>query len=200
MNKRSIINHLRPYSILQKRKTTINHAFASALAPNAKYDESVIDQCLELLGQDPNADLYCVYCGSEAHTWDHLVGLVKEGQLRGYGHQIGNLIPCCRKCNSKKGAKDWRQFIESGIQDESRRIALISCLETYLNRFATPIDVEKIETNAPDDWARYASIKNQIFVLMREADQVAERIRNRCSTHTHLATTPLGFDNFTSVT
>lgn len=31
--------HLRPYSIVQRRKTTINHAFASALAPSDAYDQ-----------------------------------------------------------------------------------------------------------------------------------------------------------------
>lgn len=112
MDKRSIRNHLKPYSIFQKRRTTINHAFASALAPYDIYDEQIIDKALKVLGQDPNGYLYCVYCGSKAQTWDHLVGLVKDAQLRGYGHQIGNLVPCCRDCNSKKGSKDWRQFIE----------------------------------------------------------------------------------------
>jgi hypothetical protein len=33
MKKRSIRFHLSPYSILKKRKTTINHAFASAIGP-----------------------------------------------------------------------------------------------------------------------------------------------------------------------
>ena len=179
MDKRSIRSHLKPYSIFQKRKTTINHAFASALAPNDNYDEQIIDEALEILGQNPNGSLHCVYCGGAAHTWDHLVGLVKDAQLRGYGHQIGNLVPCCRYCNSKKGSKDWRQFIESEIRDEGLRKALIARLETYLNRFATPIDIEQIEKSAPDDWAKYASIKNQIFELMIEADKVAERIRRR---------------------
>jgi hypothetical protein len=179
MDKRSIRSHLKPYSIFQKRRTTINHAFASALAPNDNYDERVIDKALEILGQNPNGDLYCVYCRGEAHTWDHLVGLVKDAQLRGYGHQIGNLVPCCRHCNSKKGSKDWRQFIESEIRNEESRSALVARIETYLNRFAKPINIEQIEKTMPEDWAKYASIKNQIFGLMIEADEVAERIRNR---------------------
>jgi hypothetical protein len=36
MKRESIRNHLRPYSILGRRRITINHAFASAIAP---YDE-----------------------------------------------------------------------------------------------------------------------------------------------------------------
>jgi len=179
MDKRSIKAHLKPYSIFQKRRTTINHAFASALAPNDNYDERVIDEALEVLGQNPNGYLYCVYCGREAQTWDHLVGLVKDAQLRGYGHQVGNLVPCCRNCNSKKGSKDWRQFIESEIRDEEFRADLIARLEIYLSRFAKPINIERIARSMPDDWAEYLSIKNQIFELMIKADQVAERIRSR---------------------
>lgn len=177
MDKRSIRSHLKPYSIFQKRRTTINHAFASALAPNDDYDERVIDEALESLGQNPNGYLYCVYCGREAHTWDHLVGLVKDAQLRGYGHQIGNLVPCCRYCNSKKGSKDWRQFIVSEIGNEEFRSVLITRLEDHLSRFAKPIDIEQIKRSVPDDWAEYASIKNRIFELMIEADKVAGRIR-----------------------
>lgn len=105
MRKTSLKGHLKPYSIFNKRRTTINHAFASALAPNDQYDETVIDDALRVLGQNPDDDLECVYCGREAETWDHLIGLVKNSQLRGYGHQIGNLIPCCRSCNSKKDLK-----------------------------------------------------------------------------------------------
>lgn len=179
MDKRSIRSHLKPYSIFQKRRTTINHAFASALAPNDIYDERIIDKALKVLGQGPNGYLYCVYCGNKAQTWDHLVGLVKDAQLRGYGHQIGNLVPSCRDCNSKKGSKDWRQFIELVIRDEEYRGALIARLETYLNRFAKPINIEQIEKSVPDDWAEYASIKKQIFELMIKADKVAERIRSR---------------------
>lgn len=179
MDKRSIRKHLKPYSIFQKRRTTVNHAFASALAPNDIYDEQIMDDALKVLGQDSNEYLYCVYCGNKAQTWDHLVGLVKDAQLRGYGHQIGNLVPCCRDCNSKKGSKDWRQFIESEIHDMEYRDTLIARLETYLKRFAKPINISQIEEDSSDDWAEYMSIKKQIFELMIEADKVAERIRSK---------------------
>ncbi len=65
-----------------KRRTTINHAFASAIAPSDNYDEKNINEALEFLGQNPNEDLKCVFCNDEAETWDHLVGLVKNGESR----------------------------------------------------------------------------------------------------------------------
>ena len=87
--------HLRPYSIVQRRKTTINHAFASALAPCDEYDEERLKQAMAALGQTDLNDLRCVYCGAGGETWDHLVGLVKNSELHGYGHQVGNLAGRC---------------------------------------------------------------------------------------------------------
>ena len=105
MKKNRIKSHLAPYSIFQKRTTTINHAFASAIAPVEKYDEATLNAALLLLGQNPDGDLDCVYCNSNAETWDHLVGLVEKGEFRGYGHQVGNLVPCCRKCSRRQGRR-----------------------------------------------------------------------------------------------
>ncbi|CAA9891349.1 conserved hypothetical protein [Candidatus Methylobacter favarea] len=177
MKKESIKTHLKPYSIFQKRKTTINRAFASALAPNDNYDSQMLNIALRLLGQNPDDALICVYCGGHAQTWDHLIGLVKDSQFRGYGHQIGNLLPCCRDCNSKKGSKDWQEFIETKVEDEQEQKALKAQIQAYLDGYAKPVDIDKIKTAMPEEWARYANIKKQIFDLMREADEIADKIR-----------------------
>jgi hypothetical protein len=42
MKKQSIKFHLSPYPIYQKRKATINHAFASAIAPVDEYVEAIV--------------------------------------------------------------------------------------------------------------------------------------------------------------
>ena len=178
MKKQSIKSHLKPYSIIQKRKTTINHAFASALAPTDDYNEQYINNALESLDQNPDDDLTCIYCGNAAETWDHLIGLVKDAELRGYGHQVGNLVPCCKECNSSKGSKDWQVFIDSKIHDEKTRSSLKRHLQTYIERFAKPVDIDTIKTEMPKEFAKYSSIKEQIFGLMTEADVLAERIRN----------------------
>lgn len=39
----------------------------------------------------------CVYCGAGADTIDHVVPLVQGG-----GHELGNVVPACRSCNSSK--------------------------------------------------------------------------------------------------
>jgi len=172
-----IKRHLRPYSMVQRRKTTINHAFASALAPCDEYDENRVAEAMALLGQTDLDDLRCVYCDSAAETWDHLVGLVKDSKLNGYGHQIGNLVPCCRDCNSSKGNKDWREFLRSRIENlaEFRRIE--QAIETYLLKYATEVNLGRAQNKYPEEWHRYNEIKSQIIELMAEADGLAAQLR-----------------------
>jgi hypothetical protein len=177
MRKENIRTHLRPYSILQKRRTTVNHAFASALAPCSEYDDEVLTSALVFLGQDPTGDLNCVYCDKPATTWDHLVGLVEKAELRGFGHQIGNLVPSCQPCNSRKGSRDWRTFIQSMDNDPHICQQRIALLQQYLLRFAQPIDLGRVHAAAPELWEEYCAIKLNIFELMRRADEIAGQLR-----------------------
>ena len=64
MKLESIKKHLSPYSIYQKRHTTIAHAFASALAPVDVYDESKLLSALKNLDQEDVDSIVCVYCGN----------------------------------------------------------------------------------------------------------------------------------------
>ncbi|MGA3130658.1 MAG: HNH endonuclease [Terracidiphilus sp.] len=178
MKKQSIKLHLAPYSILQKRKTTINHAFASAIAPVDKYDEAVLGDALKLLDQDPDGDLRCVYCGSLAETWDHLIGLVEKMELRGYGHQLGNLVPCCRSCNSRKGAKSWQLYLKGVAPDEQTSEAKQILITSYIGRYAAPVNLNYAAEQLPNEWMRYREIKKEIFRLMAEADAIAAHLRD----------------------
>ena len=172
----SIKSHLRPYSIYQKRKTTINHAFASALAPCSDYSEATIAAALSKLGQAANSDLVSVYCQSPAKTWDHLTGLVKDSELHGFGHQIGNLVPSCSACNSRKGNRDCREFVRANVA-EPRKSLLLECLEAYQSEFARPIDMERARTTEAETWQRYDALRAQIHTLMQEADSLAGILR-----------------------
>jgi len=88
---------------------------------------------LEVLGQNPNEDLKCAYCDRPAETWDHVVGLVENQHYSGFVHTIGNLLPCCKQCNSSKGNKDWRGFVTKGLEDKSQRTAKINQLEKFFH-------------------------------------------------------------------
>ena len=108
----SIKNYLRPSTIMG-RKSTFSSAFASALAPYDTYNPAAVSEAIRDLGQDPNAELECVYCGAKAATWDHVFSRVVNGDFSGHGHRIRNLVPSCRTCNESKGKKPWREFLET---------------------------------------------------------------------------------------
>ena len=174
MTPKSIRSHLAPYSILGKRKTTVAHAFASALAPTDEFEKEKIEAALDALGQKNLKQLSCVYCSRIAQTWDHLVNLVQKGELNGFGHQIGNLVPCCRDCNSDKGSTPFEDFVNSrDYLDDDQKSDLICRLKQHLN-LAKPIQ----ETNNPEALTELNKIKLQIFHLMKEADRYAAILRN----------------------
>ncbi|MFA5133936.1 MAG: hypothetical protein WC459_04005 [Patescibacteria group bacterium] len=174
----SIKHHLRAYSIVQKRQTTINHAFASAIAPNDDYNQELIREAIKTLGQNPEADLRCVYCDQPAETWDHVFGLVKDYQFSGYGHVIGNLLPCCKKCNSEKGNKNWQDFLETKKISTSR----VKILSAYFDKYLPSIiDYDQIKKICPVEIKRLQEIKDEIYKLMREADVVAVKVREKIS-------------------
>ena len=81
MHYSSIKAHLKPYGIVARRATTIHHAFAAAIAPHDDYVDECVRHAVELLGQDPDSDLRCVYCDAMAQTWDHVFATVKSTKL-----------------------------------------------------------------------------------------------------------------------
>lgn len=181
MKKDTIRKHLRAYSIYNRRRTTINHAFASAIAYIGEYDETEMSEALKGLGQDPESDLICVYCDEKlAETWDHIFALVKNNEYSGYGHTIGNLLPCCKECNSKKGNKNWLQFISENYGDNERKQFKINQINNYINSyldtFPTIDDMKKI---CPSKVKEYDEIKEQILSFMKKADGIADEIRNQ---------------------
>ena len=177
MTPKSIRSHLAPYSIFSKRKTTIAHAFASAQAPSDEYDEAKIDDALNALGQKDLKRLSCVYCERQAQTWDHLENLVKAGKLNGYGHQIGNLVPCCSACNSKKGGKPFRDFINADASlTETEKLNLIGRLATHLT-LAKPIQSVNWSLEGQEALTKFLALQTQILGLMEEADKYAQILR-----------------------
>lgn len=178
MTPNSIRSHLAPYSIFSKRKTTIAHAFASALAPSDEYDKAKVEAALEALGQNDLKQLSCVYCESLAQTWDHLENLVKGGKLNGYGHQIGNLVPCCRDCNSQKGGKPFRDFVNGNARlTDEEKSNLICKLERHL-ALAKPIEHSSLGSDGQQILNKFLALQTQILGLMEEADRYAQILRS----------------------
>jgi hypothetical protein len=148
------------------------------------YDDEKIDKALRLLGEDPERDLNCIYCGHPAETWDHVIATVKNGKYSGYGHQIGNLVPCCKDCNSKKGNKDWKTFLNSKRPSEIIEPIVTKRMEDYIN-----LSKSNFESYMDEDIAREIlkldEIKEKVFLLLKEGDHCAgiirENLRNKIS-------------------
>lgn len=180
MKKQSIKSHLAPYSIAKKRTTTINHAFASGVAPNDEYDKKIIDSALKTLKQNPDKNLSCAYCGSPAETWDHVFGLVKDYRYYGFGHVIGNLLPCCKNCNSEKGNKNWREFLNTKIRNKQKRGRIISILENYFKKYLpSKYGYEDIAKLCSSEIMQYEKLRKRVITTLEEADTIAKVIREK---------------------
>ena len=175
----TIKKYLKPSTVMG-RKSTFANAFASALAPHDEYVPAVVEEAMLDLGQDPDGELQCVYCGAEAATWDHVFNRVVKGDFSGYGHQIRNLVPCCRTCNERKGQKPWRDFLETrDPPDKEERIRL---MEQFLaKKDAQPVDTAAMSQLAGDELGRFLEIRSQVFDLLAEADRLAAIIREKVS-------------------
>ena len=179
MKKFDIKRHLKDYSI-SGRSSTISHAFASALSVADDYDLKRIDTALEILGQDPETDLICAYCDKPAETWDHIKAIVEKTVFTGNGHQINNLIPCCKDCNSSKGNKDWKDFLALKGLNTKKRIERIAQYIKF-----NSVDLKEIlGTKYGDDLKEFYEIKSEIFELFKVADEKAKIIRAKIRTAT----------------
>lgn len=106
----------------------------------------------------------CAYCGGsgELHM-EHAIPINKSSLGE---HRLGNLVPSCKGCNSKKGAKDFREFLD----DEEK----ISRIEEYMeSRSYRPLEkdneqIEKVLEMARQDVLaianRYTTLLNDLFL------------------------------------
>jgi 5-methylcytosine-specific restriction endonuclease McrA len=175
MRYKDIRRHLKAYSITASRTTTMNHAFAACIAPSDAYDDATVREGLGVLGQDPETNLVCAYCGAEAETWDHVHATVKDKAFSGFGHRIGNLLPCCKPCNSKKGNRDWRAFLNGLAMPEPLRRDRESRIDAYLKRYCSKDEI-------PDHLVEYQELQEillKVLDLFKDADRLASIVRGK---------------------
>lgn len=171
MNYSSIRGHLKPYVMFARRKTTINHAFAAAIAPHDTYDSDRVWEAMLVLGQNPEKGLMCAYCGTPAKTWDHIFATVKDSRFSGHGHRLGNLLPCCKPCNSAKGNKDWLLYISTlKLPGEQERIF-------YIEAFLAKYGVVDAPPRDSEEYKCLLEIKEQVLALLAKADGLAKTVR-----------------------
>ena len=176
MRTEDIKKKLRPHRI-HGRKSTLTTAFASAIAPRDDYEPDRVNRVIRDLRQNPS-NLKRVFCGKPATSWDHLVPLIKDKKFSGYGHWLGNLVPCCTDCNALKRGVDWRDFLKS--QDPSNFHAKKTLLLRHVEKYGrTKISSRKIERLCGAEMRHLDKLRDGIFDRMKEADRVASVIHER---------------------
>ncbi|HVS69702.1 MAG TPA: hypothetical protein VHQ47_00435 [Phycisphaerae bacterium] len=171
----SIKDHLKVYSIVAKRTTTINHAFAAAIAPHDDFDDVRVRGAIRMLGQDPDAEIACAYCGGAAETWDHVHATVADKEFSGHGHRLGNLLPCCKHCNSKKGNKDWRAYLGQMKLPEAVRAERLERIGRYLEKYGIIDAVPE----ASAEYRELVRLREEVLERFRRADELAAKIREK---------------------
>jgi 5-methylcytosine-specific restriction endonuclease McrA len=161
-------------SVYDERATSINSAFAAALAQVGKFDVGEINAALEELGQgDATKELTCVYCDEPAEDADHLKGLVLNKRYSGHGQVIGNLVPCCKSCNSRKQNRPWQQWADiKGVSTERRKQIV-----GYETLAPPPVSEDQLRELYPDLMQAYERLKHLCHDAMRAADDLAREIR-----------------------
>lgn len=163
---------MKPYRLLN-RSSTVNNAFAQALATADDFDESKLKSAFGLLGLIKDGILLCVYCGRAASSVDHLNPLVKDRKYTGWGHVIGNLVPACGDCNQSKGGKPWRAFArEIGMEEE-----LIRGLERYESEAPEPVSQDDLSILYPDLIDAYQRLRDLNEDTLRAAQSLANEIQ-----------------------
>ena len=133
--------------LLGNRTSTIARSMACTIARRKKCSEENKQKWLDALGYPPNTtkeELKCAYCGETATHLDHLYPLISDKGPTGWGTEPGNLVPCCNKCNSKKGNKDWKIFIDSICEDSAIAERRINKIEKMIKTMSpSQIDFNK---------------------------------------------------------
>lgn len=167
----NIKRHLAPYRFYGRLSTTVSYGVAAAMAPCDAVDDPRWLEALAILGQDASADLSCVYCGTPATSWDHLFPLVSDKEPTGYGHVVGNLVPACGPCNTAKGNKPWRTFVD-GLPAERRdvvRARIERLVDRFLGSDEAPVDSHPF---SPEVRAQILRLRDEIHERMRAVDQL----------------------------
>jgi hypothetical protein len=167
LSRESMREWLTQYKVLS-RSSTVTNAFVAALMPYDTYKDPEVSAALEILGQATRRELACVYCGSPATTWDHLVNLVQDRGPNGPGHRIRNLVPACSGCNSSKGPKKYSEWVRGSKRIQGSPEELITMLDRYAagcdRRTSEDVEFEKEMLRLRDD----------VVKLLRLADALVE--------------------------
>lgn len=151
----------------------MNHAFAAAIAPYDRYDDQRIRDAVRRLGQDPDRDLSCAYCGSPAETWDHVYATDRDKKFSGFGHRLGNLLPCCKPRNFRKGNKELTTHLGTLGLNPGQFALRKRLIESYLAEYRV---VESLPEHLPE-YQQLQDLQQHVFDTLARADALADQLR-----------------------
>ena len=121
----------------------------------------------------------CVYCGSEATTWDHLYPLVVEGMPSGIVPSQLEMVPCCSKCNCAKGRRAWQEHMDriepkrNKTEHDARR------------QFIAEYDKWREENEQRWDVAPHADAIKELATLVHDCHQFLQYVVNNAVRKMH---------------
>ena len=162
MNSNSIREYLQHYGKIRTlRGSVIRSTFRRVTAAFDEYNPEHARAAMQELGLDPD-NLSCVYCGSSANCWDHLIPAAREGT-----HQLRNLAPACTGCNNRKGNKTWGEYFQSLPVDQDTEVR-----RNRLAKFTADYQPGQSLIEDEEDRKKLDDLLDQIHRAMIEADEV----------------------------
>lgn len=167
-------------SDLKGRSSTMSNAFAISITPYIVPSEEEVRASYNMLQIQEGQ---CAYCLGEGNAKDHLKPLVKAGMPTGYITAINNLVPCCSRCNSSKGAKTFEEWYLSpenlarlkkrGLSDSDveQRFKIISRYESQIEE---PLDYETLV--GTELWKQYQERRRSLLERLNEDQEFCDML------------------------
>lgn len=167
-------------SNLKSRSSTISNAFAISITP---FISPTQEETAGYYEQLQIKEGQCAYCLGEGNGRDHLKPLVEGGMPTGYITDIHNLIPCCQRCNSSKGSKDFRSWYKSekniqrlkkyGLTEQQidERYKIIC---KYENNIGAKLDYESII--GKEKWDEYKRRKEALLMQLKSDQEFCDEL------------------------
>ena len=167
-------------SDLKGRSSTMSNAFAISITPYIVPSEEEVRTSYNMLQIQEGQ---CAYCLGEGNAKDHLKPLVKAGMPTGYITAINNLVPCCSRCNSSKGAKTFEEWYLSpenlarlkkrGLSDSDveQRFKIISRYESQIEK---PLDYEALV--GTELWKQYQERRRSLLERLNEDQEFCDML------------------------
>lgn len=167
-------------SDLKGRSSTMSNAFAISITPYIVPSEEEVRASYNMLQIQEGQ---CAYCLGEGNAKDHLKPLVKAGMPTGYITAINNLVPCCSRCNSSKGAKTFEEWYLSpenlvrlkkkGLSSAEieHRFKIISEYEGYIEE---PLNYEDLV--GAELWKQYQERRQSLLDRLKKDQEFCDML------------------------